>query len=223
MTREETQDILAMIQGFYPNFNPPDKTVAVNAWTAAMAEYSAAVVSTALISFVKTDTSGFAPAPGQLIELIHNISTPEELNEMEAWSLVSNAIRRSIYHADTEFAKLPEVVQAAVGSASQLRVWAMDENYSEPVVMSQFLRTCRTEVARKAEWDKLPEKVQRLIENVNIGSEKAKFALERQKAIRSTKNRIESRLGANMDVAGAYDELTDSTITQIDNFLEAQA
>lgn len=38
MTREETQNLLAMIQATYPNFNPPDKTAAVNAWRMALSD-----------------------------------------------------------------------------------------------------------------------------------------------------------------------------------------
>ena len=35
MTREEVQDLLAMVQATYPNYNPPSRTAAVNAWTIA--------------------------------------------------------------------------------------------------------------------------------------------------------------------------------------------
>ena len=38
MTREETQNLLAMIQATYPNFNPPDRTAAVNAWRMALSD-----------------------------------------------------------------------------------------------------------------------------------------------------------------------------------------
>ena len=32
MTREETQNLLAMMQAAYQNYNPPSKTAAVNVW-----------------------------------------------------------------------------------------------------------------------------------------------------------------------------------------------
>ena len=40
MTREDVQDLLAMVQATYPNYNPPSRTAAVNAWTMALEEYS---------------------------------------------------------------------------------------------------------------------------------------------------------------------------------------
>ena len=32
MTREETQNLLAMMQAAYQNYDPPSKTAAVNVW-----------------------------------------------------------------------------------------------------------------------------------------------------------------------------------------------
>lgn len=69
MTREEVQDLLAMVQATYPNYNPPSKTAAVNVWYMALEEYSADEVAMAFKAYMKTNTSGFAPAPGQLIAI----------------------------------------------------------------------------------------------------------------------------------------------------------
>ena len=95
MTREDVQDLLAMVQATYPNYNPPSRTAAVNAWTMALEEYSKDEIAMAFKVYMQTNTSGFAPAPGQLIDKIHSITKPQELNEMEAWALVSRAIRNS--------------------------------------------------------------------------------------------------------------------------------
>ena len=114
MTREDVQDLLAMVQATYPNYNPPSRTAAVNAWTMALEEYSKDEIAMAFKVYMQTNTSGFAPAPGQLIDKIHSITKPQELNEMEAWALVSKAIRNSAYNSVEEYAKLPPVVQKAV-------------------------------------------------------------------------------------------------------------
>lgn len=185
MTREEVQEFLAMMQATYPNFNPPNKTAAVNAWKLALEEYEEKQVHVAFKLYIQTNTSGFAPAPGQIIDKIHTMTTPQELNEMEAWSLVSKAIRNSGYNSVEEFAKLPPLVQKAVGLPNQLRTWALDENYNEEVVSSNFVKCYRSELARKKELQKMPQNVRQLIEKVNIGSYSAQIAEKRQQVIES--------------------------------------
>lgn len=186
MTREEIQGLLAMVQATYPNYNPPSKTAAVNAWAMALEEYSANEVAMAFKTYMKTNTSGFAPSPGQLIEKIHTITQPQELNEMEAWALVSKAIRNSSYNSESEYAKLPPVVQNAVGMPSQLRQWALDESYSEGVVMSQFQRCYRIELKRQEQFQKLPSDVRMLIQSNNRDSHKAQIQAKRDFAIKSS-------------------------------------
>ena len=90
----------------------------------------------------------------------------EELSEMAAWSLVSKALRRSLYYADEEYAKLPDVVQKAVGSPEMLRSWAETDMKSiENVVQSNFMRTYRQELTRARELRKIPANVRALLEN----------------------------------------------------------
>lgn len=170
MTREEVQDLLAMIQGTYPNYNPIDKTAAINAWTMALSEYDRNQVGQAFKIYMQTNTSGFAPSPGQLIDKIQLIIKPQELNEMEAWSLVSKALKNGYYHAEEEFAKLPTLVQKAVGQPSNLRNWAVTDMESiENVVQSNFMRSYRQEVKRAEEIQKMPSEVRKLIDKVNEG------------------------------------------------------
>ena len=86
---------------------------------------------------------------------------------MEAWALVSKAIRRSAYNSREEYEKLPESVQKAVGSSNQLYAWAMDTEYNESVVSSHFVRCYRTIVERENTIAKMPENIRKLIGEVN--------------------------------------------------------
>lgn len=189
MTREQTQDFLAMIQGTYPNFNPPNKTVAVNAWKLALDDYEEKAVHMAFKMYMQTNTSGFAPAPGQIIDNIHKLTNPQELNEMEAWSLVSKAIRNSGYNSVDEFAKLPPLVQKAVGLPDQLRTWALDENYNEEVAMASFQRTYKAELRRHEEIQKMPQNARNIIEMSNINSYSAQIEQKRHEAIGNANER----------------------------------
>lgn len=196
MTRKEIQDFLAMIQAAYSNFNPPSKTAAVNAWTLVLEEYEEKLVHMAFKLYMQTNTSGFAPVPGQIIDKIYTMIQPRELNEMEAWSLVSKAIRNSGHNSVEEFAKLPPIVQKAVGLPNQLRTWALDENYNEEVVSSNFIKCYRNELARQRELQKMPQNIRNLIEKANVGSYSAQIAEKRQQAIESARERKQTEIKA---------------------------
>lgn len=195
MTREEIQDFLAMVQATYPNYNPPNKTAAVNAWLLALEEYDANHIALAFKIYMKTDTSGFAPTPGKLIDKLQSVTQPQELNSMEAWALVSKAIRNSTYNSVAEFAKLPPLVQKAVGLPGQLRQWAMDEDYNEQVVSSNFMRTYNTVVTRDKEVAKMPVEVRNMIEKVKERSYEGMIEKKREEALLPYNNRLIERKG----------------------------
>lgn len=152
-----------MIQASFQNFKVPDKTVAINTWTLMLEEYSFKDMQLALKTYIHTDSSGFAPSIGQLIDKIKKVTTPEQLNENEAWALVSKALRNGTYHSDEEFAKLPPLVQKAVGNASNIKNWATsDFETIETVIASNFMRSYRGVVARDIEYQKMPSDVKQI-------------------------------------------------------------
>lgn len=165
MTRDETKKIIMVISASYPNFKPPDIRMTVDTWQMMLDEYSYTQVSMAVKAYIASDTSGFAPSIGQVIGLMNKIEKPEELNEMEAWALVSRAIRNGYYGAEKEFEKLPPLVQKAVGTPGQLRNWSQTDMESiENVVQSNFMRTYRTVVKSSQEIARMPESIRNLIE-----------------------------------------------------------
>lgn len=191
MTREDTKKLLMMIQASYPNFKVDDKTAAVNVWTLVFTDFDYKYIEMAFLSYLRTNTSGFAPSPGQLIELLHDICKPEDLTEIEAWSLVSNAIRNSGYNSVSEYEKLPTLVQRAVGSPGQLRQWALDENYNEQVASSNFMRTYRAVREKAVSKSKYPENVKFLIDRVNYGSDTAKLIQKNRELVDKKKTLFE--------------------------------
>lgn len=196
MTIKEARKFVAVLMVTYPNYNPIDEELAAETWAGVTEEYTYEQADMALRSYMKSNTSGFAPVPGQIIDKIHTMTQPQELNEMEAWSLVSKAIRNSGYNSADEFTKLPPLVQKAVGLPSQLRTWALDENYNEEVVSSNFIKCYRNELARQKELQKMPQNVRRLIEKSNVGSHSAQIAEKRQQAIESVNDRKQSEIKA---------------------------
>ena len=163
MTRDETKKIVAVIATTYSNFHPSDLSLLVDVWTSALMEYAYAEVSAALAAYIRTETSGFAPSPGQLIDLIAKARHADELTETAAWALVRRAIGRSAYHAEEEFEALPDAVRDAVGAPSQLWAWAVDEDFNEGVISSNFMRSYRVTKQRRIEDEKIPERVRLLL------------------------------------------------------------
>lgn len=185
MDREESKKILMVIQVSYPNWHPVDLTMAINTWHLMLEEYQYREVEAALKAFILTDTSGFAPTIGQLVEKIHNLrkkmNVKNDISELEAWSLVYKAICNSNYHAEEEFEKLPPAVQKAVGGPANLREWAqMESDTVQSVEQSHFLRSYRAAIARQETDEKLPESMKLAIASqrnkaleVKDGEEKA--------------------------------------------------
>lgn len=200
MTEKEVKQLLAMTQTVYPNYNPPSREAAVNAWLMCLSEYDNNVVMAAFKAYITTDTSGFAPSIGQLLDKLHAIQNPQELNEMEAWSLVSKALRNGYYGAVEEFNKLPPLVQKAVGSPDNLRNWSQtDTNSIENVVQSNFIKTYRTVANRENEIKKMPADVRTLIENVNKTSYSAQIGSKNQQAIKLS---LEDNKSQNKPIKG---------------------
>lgn len=196
MNKIETQKIIAVMMASYPNFKLEDVNATVEVWKDMLIDFSYEHIDMALKCYIRTDTSGFAPTPGQLIDQVKRLTEPEELNETEAWSLVIKAISNGTYNSAEEFLKLPQEIQRGVGSAEQLRQWAMTENLNYEVAKSQFLKTYKREVDRKKELGKLPSNIKRLIDSVNIGSERLKFENNNLKAITAT---LEDKKAENED------------------------
>lgn len=190
MTRNETKEVVMAIYNLFPNWKPSDLSFTVDTWNVFLAEYDKKEVQVALATYVKSNTSGFAPSVGQLIQLLPSLIKKEEslLNEAEAWCLVRKAIRKSNYYAEEEFQKLPSEIQKAVGSPANLRIIACNEDYNEEVESSNFKRAYRTVLAREKEIQRMPKQVQDLIgtvvkekqEKYNLGVTTTTAAIEQK-------------------------------------------
>lgn len=193
MTFKEFGKLADAIKTYFPRDNMLPTDTAMELWYDMLKDMDYQSAYIGLKNHVAT--SKFAPT----IADIRNgavITQPQELNEMEAWSIVSKAIRNSGYNSADEFAKLPLLVQKAVGLPSQLRTWALDENYNEEVVGSNFIKCYRNELEKQRELQKMPQNVRNLIENANVGSYSAQIAEKRQQAIESANERKQGEIKA---------------------------
>lgn len=200
MTEEKVGELLMMIQAYYPNYNPPDKKITLNAWYIMLAEYPEELVLQALRACIATNTSGFAPDVGQIMSKIQTISQPQELDGMTAWGLVSKALRNGTYGAVEEFNKLPPLVRQAVGMPDNLKNWATSDYQTiETVIQSNFLRTYETVVKRANEINRMPDNIKSLIEKTNANSYKAQIEQKFQRDINALNDKNSNLIGQKED------------------------
>lgn len=187
------------IKTYYPRDNvlPTDK--AMGLWYDMLKDLDYQTAYVALKKHVVK--SKFAPTIADILENAEDITQPQQLNEMEAWSLVSRAIRNSGYNSVEEFAKLPPVVQKCVGQPEQLRTWALDEDYNETVVSAAFIKTYRVEETRAREIEKMPKDIRRLIERVNQNSLSAQIQAKTQEVVKLSLEDEQKEIEGNMRVA----------------------
>ena len=162
MTLNETAKIIAAMQVNYPDtFQGMDQDVVkgmVALWHKCFEAEPYKLVEAAVIGFIQTSNERYMPNIGMIKEEIRKLTAPEGMSANEAWARVSKAISNGIYGYREEYAKLPPVLQKCVGSANQLREWAMmDAETVQSVVASNFQRSYRTVQAREEELSKLPE------------------------------------------------------------------
>ena len=166
----------------YPNYKPNDISETVDVWQMMLSDYDYNLVAMALKAYILSDTSGFAPSIGQLVGKIQTLTKQQELNEMEAWSLVCDALKNCGYNYIEEYEKLPPLVQKAVGLPTQLREWSLTENLNKEVIGSNFMRCYRIEVERQNEISKMPQDVREMLEKVSSGSYYSQIEQKRERS-----------------------------------------
>lgn len=129
MNLMETAKIMAVLETAYPMFyakkTQQEREDAIRLWAEMFADEPGELVAMAVKALIKSRVSTFPPGIGEITEKIQQITQPDEMTELEAWSLVAKAVSNSAYNSGEEFRKLPPVVQRLVGAPSQLKEWAI--------------------------------------------------------------------------------------------------
>lgn len=167
MTEKETAKIMAVLKVAYPRYyqglSVEEAKQAVALWTSMLIDYQYELVSKAVKALIATEK--FPPTVADVIEKINLVTSKPQLSEIEAWGLVKKAIRNSTYHSEEEFNALPQSVQDAIGNHGALREWAMsEEEGSETVIASNFMRSYRTKSKQTKELKALPSDVKEFMQ-----------------------------------------------------------
>lgn len=145
MQEAEALKLIRVMMDLYPNFHPTSPAETAVTWATVLYDIPYDQASRALMAYVRVDKSGFAPTPGQLMDVIK----PPQENSLTAWGRVEKALRNSQYNSELEFAQLPDDIKRAVGGAGQLKAWAMlDRRDIEIVAKSHFIKAYNLEAER---------------------------------------------------------------------------
>ena len=130
MTREQTQQVLLNLKKAYPFFykdiGPDEGEEIADLWYEMFEDDDVALVVKAVKLFIKSDSKGFPPVIGVIkakMEEIIEASRPKSISEFEAWQMVKDAARNSLYNYKKEFDKLPPIIQRVIGDYYTLRSW----------------------------------------------------------------------------------------------------
>lgn len=166
MNKKETATLMAILKVAYPQYySRQDEVItAVNLWADMFKDDDFQLVSAAIKSFIASDVKGFPPSIGAIKAYITKITSPDEITEQEAWSIIKKALSNSAYNSKDEFARLPPEIQRLVGAPSQLKEWAtIDISQLDTVVASNFMRSYKCRIKSIKEFQALPNEVKQFI------------------------------------------------------------
>ena len=162
MTKAEFSILAKAMKAVYSDPKFIADTDAMMVWYELLKDIQYELCQAAIHKYMSTNK--FPPTIADIRQLATEISTPEVLNEMEAWSLVYKAICNSAYHAKEEFDKLPKECQKAVGNPAILREWAgLEVSEVNTVIQSNFMRSYKVESKRSQEFKQLPQSTREYI------------------------------------------------------------
>lgn len=189
MTLQETALIMDILATAYPQFyrnqSDDERLRGASLWATMFKEEPVELVAAAVKTFIAQDTKGFPPAIGIIKNTILRLTAPEEMTELEAWSLVRRAIsgasmddtsrvmRGGVFSppsAVVQFAQLPPILQRLVGDPTRLAEWnQVSPERLETVVQSNFMRSYRARVQHERELLAMPPDVRQTMERLVKG------------------------------------------------------
>lgn len=170
MTKSEVAKLIYVIQATYPRFfENADIDNMVEAWTFALDEFTYEQASLGLKTYITTDTKGFPPSPGQIIDGIRRVEDHPvtELTAAEAWQLVYKAMESLRWEApEIEFNKLPPECKRAIGSPEALKeIASMDIDHVMIGEKARFMRQYDAVKESVRDYERLPQKAK---ERINL-------------------------------------------------------
>lgn len=169
MTRTEVLRILSILkvsyQNFYLRMNRNDAIVMSELWCEVFEDDDAGLVETA-VKYLINHRSDFPPDIATIRQTMETMvdSVNRKMAEEDYWILLEKAVRNSTYNAETEFEKLPAMLQRWLDSPSKLRLYAsQDAETFQTVTRGLFFKSFKDMREREEFAQRLPESVRQHI------------------------------------------------------------
>ena len=174
MNLSEATTVLAVMRAAYPHsfkdIKPDDALATAQLWAQMFDKEPYEAVNAAVKALIATRQVGYSPTIGEVKEKLRSLVKTDELNDAQAWALVTKACKNGLYGYKQEFEKLPPQVQKAVGSAEQLRDWSMmDEETFQSVIGSNFKKTFKVVEERERQDALMPDSVKSVVQKLAGG------------------------------------------------------
>lgn len=195
MTREEFGIIVKALKAVYstPSFIPDQD--AFNVWYELLKDIDYQTATKAVQSYMTTESK--LPTIADIRNKAMQFNQSEQLNELEAWSLVSKALSNGYYGANEEYKKLPPLVQKAVGDPANIREWSQLDFKALSVIQSNFERVYRAVAKREDEVSRMPSQIRQLIQEnepkIMIENNSTKVLEDKQKNYGPMPDKVKAR------------------------------
>lgn len=138
------------------------------AWSMVLGEYSYETAAMGLRTFMASESKGFPPSPGQVVECIRKASKrpQDDILAAEAWEMVWKAIGDVRWDKPEEqYDKLPKKVQKIIGSPAALVEMAkMNTNDVLIGEKARFVHQYDAYTERENDYAKIPHEIRAKLE-----------------------------------------------------------
>ena len=167
MNKQETAQIITLLAGNYSNIaekTKEQKSMMVNTWYECLNDLDYNLVLQAVKKAIIE-----SPYPLTIHDIRKNainFVNPTEDNALIEWDECYKMICNGTYMTQEEFDNHSEICKKFLGSLSQLKAYATNEDFNMDVVRSNFLKQYEILKAREKEEKLIPIQMQEMIKNI---------------------------------------------------------
>lgn len=166
MNRQEALAVFKVMKNAYPNvyrdFKENDINGFVDLWVMMFSEESVQLIIEAIKAVI--ENIEYPPTIAHIKKQIKVMTNSNSYDtEEEAWFKVTKALANSYYNSVKEFDKLDDISKRLIGSSSVLRSYGqMDTDKLHTVVKSNFMRSYKSMIQERKEFENLPNSAKQL-------------------------------------------------------------
>ena len=168
MNKQETIQIITLLAGNYEsiaNKSQMQKQMMLNTWYECLNDLDYNLVLKAVKKTIIE--SEYPPTIHEIRKNAVEIIKPKENNALESWNECYNMICNGAYMTQEEFDKHSGICKKFLGSLTQLKAYATNEDFNLDVTRSNFLKQYEILEKRNKQENLLPNNMKNLINEIS--------------------------------------------------------